>query len=71
MAICAVSKVANLADHDHVRVLAQDGAQRFGKREVDLGVDLRLAYSREFVFNRVFHGHDVARCRRPVGLSAA
>ena len=36
-------EVADLADHDHVRVLAQDGAQGLGEAEVDLGVDLGLA----------------------------
>ena len=38
--------VADLADHDHVGVLAQDRAQRLREGEVDLGVDLHLADAR-------------------------
>jgi hypothetical protein len=61
MAICAVSKVADLADHDHVRVLAQDGAQGLGKGQVDLRVDLGLADAGQFVFHRVFHRQHIGR----------
>ena len=52
-------KVADLADHDHVRVLPQDGPQGFGKGQVDLGIHLRLAHARQLVFDGVFHRHDV------------
>jgi hypothetical protein len=53
-------EVADFADHDHVRVLAQDGAQGLGKGQVDLGIDLGLADAGQFVLDRVFHRHDVA-----------
>ena len=49
MAICGL-EVADLADHDDVRVLAQDGAQQgLGEGEVDLAVDLRLAHAGQLV----------------------
>jgi hypothetical protein len=35
--------VADLADHDHVGVGAQEGAQRLGEGPVDARVDLHLA----------------------------
>ena len=53
-------KITNLANHDGVWVLPQNGAQCFGKGQINLGVDLRLADARQLVFNRVFHCHDVA-----------
>ncbi|MNF43916.1 hypothetical protein D3C84_250170 [compost metagenome] len=53
--------VADLADHHHVRVLAQDGAQAAGEGHVDLGVDLGLADALDVVLDRVFDGEDVAR----------
>ena len=53
-------KITNLANHDGVWVLPQNGAQRFGKRQINFGVDLRLANARQLVFNRVFHRHDVS-----------
>jgi hypothetical protein len=64
-------EIADLADHDHVRVLAQDGAQRLGKTEVDLGIDLRLADAGQLVLDRVFHRHDVAAVLASSRLSAA
>ena len=45
--------VADLADHDHVRILAQDGAQRLGEGQVDLGIDLGLADAGQLVLDRV------------------
>ena len=51
--------VADLADHDHVRVLAQDGAQRLGEGEVDLRVHLRLADAGQLVLDRVLHRQHV------------
>ena len=51
--------VADLADHDDVRVLAQDGAQRGGKGEVGLGVDLHLVDARDVGFHGVLDGDDV------------
>ena len=35
-------EVADFADHDDVRVLAQDGAQQMGEIEADLRLDLDL-----------------------------
>jgi hypothetical protein len=51
--------VADLADQDHVRVLAHDGAQPAGEGEIDLGVDLDLADPLHLVFHRVLDGDDV------------
>ena len=60
-------EVANFTDHDHVRILPQDGAKGLGKAQVDLGVVLCLAHARQFVFDRVFHRHDVvARSVKPL-----
>ena len=53
--------VADFADHHHVRVLPQDGAQTTGEGHLDLAVDLGLADAFEVVFDRVFNGEDVAR----------
>jgi hypothetical protein len=52
-------QVADLADHDHVRVLAQDRAQGLGEAHVDARVDLGLADADQVVLDRVFHRHDV------------
>ena len=43
--------------------MAQDGPQRFGKRQVNARVDLGLAHAGQLVFHRVFHCEDVARAR--------
>ncbi len=51
-------EIADFADHHHVGVLPQDGAQSSGKGEVDAGVDLRLADAGQVVLDRVFHRHD-------------
>jgi len=53
-------RVADLADHDHVRVLTQDGAQARREGHADLGIHLRLADTLHGVFDRVFHRQDVA-----------
>ncbi len=53
--------VADLADHHHVRVLAQDRAQAGGEGHADTCVDLGLADTVDGVFHRVFHGEDIAR----------
>jgi len=52
--------VADLADHDHVGVLADEGAHRGGKGEADRRLDLRLVDAGDFVFDRVFDGEDLA-----------
>ena len=50
--------VTNLTGH--VRVLAQDRAQAFGKSHVDLGIDRSMTDAVEIVFDRVFDGQDIA-----------
>ena len=57
-------EVADLADHHHVRVLAQDGAQAARESHLDLGVHLRLADAVDVVLDRVLDRHDVAGCCR-------
>ena len=52
--------VSHLADEDHVGVLAQDGLQTAGERDVGLLVDLDLVDAGEDVLDRVFDGRDVA-----------
>ena len=52
-------QVANLADHDHVRVLPQNRAQGFGKAHVDARIDLSLADAGELIFDRVFDGETI------------
>ncbi len=44
--------VADLADHDDIRVLTQYGAQPMGKGEVDLGIYLDLSHPFQLVFHR-------------------
>ena len=51
-------EVAHFADHDHVRVAAQDAAERGGKGKVDLRLDRNLDHAGELVFHRVLDGHD-------------
>jgi hypothetical protein len=56
-------EVADFADHDHVRILAQEGAQRGSKREADLVVHVHLVDAGQVDFSRVFRGRDVACLR--------
>ena len=51
--------IADLADHDDVRVLAEDGAEPVGEGEIDLRVDLDLAHPLQLVLDRVLDGDDV------------
>jgi hypothetical protein len=53
-------RVADLADHHHVRVLAQDRAQAACKGHLDFGVDLGLADAVDVILDRVLDRHDVA-----------
>ncbi|KAG0752040.1 hypothetical protein G6F24_013842 [Rhizopus arrhizus] len=53
-------QVADLADHDRIRVLAQDRAQCGAETHADARIDLDLADTGEVVLHRVFHGQDVA-----------
>ena len=51
--------VADLADHDDVRVLAHERAQTVSEREADVGAHLCLIDARHLVFDRVLDGRDV------------
>jgi len=51
--------VADFADQDHVRVVAQDGAQHAGEGEADPAVDLDLADAAHLILDRIFHGDDL------------
>ena len=42
-------EVADFADHDHVRILAQEGAQRRRERQADLRVDVDLVDARQLI----------------------
>ena len=53
-------QVADLADHDDVRVLPEDRPQGYGEGHVDARVDLDLADPRQVVLHRVLDGEDVA-----------
>ena len=53
-------QVADFADHDHVRVLTQDGAQHGGEIQPDLRLDLRLVDAAKLIFDRVLDRHDIA-----------
>ena len=55
--------VADFANHDDVRILAQDGAQRLGEVQIDFRIHLGLADTGEFILDRVFHRHDVGMRR--------
>src|SRR5260221_14249316 len=59
--------VTHFADHDDVRVLAQDGAQGVGKGEVDLRMDLDLVDAVELVLDRVLDGDDLVGNRVDLG----
>ncbi len=51
--------VADLADHHHVGVRAEDRAERRGEREAGANVDLDLVHAREAVLDRVLDRDDV------------
>ncbi|MXX85590.1 MAG: hypothetical protein F4Y71_03940 [Acidobacteria bacterium] len=71
--------IADLADHEDVRILAEHAANGGRKREADAGVHLDLAEWREDQFHRILDRHDVHFGRRYVaehrverrGLAAA
>ena len=52
-------EVADLAHHDHVRVLAQERAQRGGERQAGLVVHVHLVDARQVDLGRVLGGRDV------------
>ena len=53
-------EIANFTDHDDVRRLAQDGAQRRRESHADLGIHLHLIDPVHLIFDRVFDGDDLA-----------
>ncbi len=54
-------QVADFANHDDVRILAQERAQRRGERHAALDVLLHLVDPGQADFHRVFGGGNVAR----------
>src|SRR5579862_4658493 len=52
--------VANLADHDDVRRLAQHRAERRREGHADIRIDLHLVDACHLVLDGVFHGDDLA-----------
>ncbi len=52
-------QIADFTDHDHVRILAQQRAQRPGETQVDTRIYLRLRHAVERVFDGVFDGHHI------------
>ena len=57
--ICSL-KVANLANHDDIGRLPQDGAQRGREGHSDFRIHLHLVDSSHLIFNRLFDGDDFA-----------
>ena len=53
-------EIADFAHQDHVRVLAQKGAQGGGKRQAGLVVHVDLVDAGQVYFHWVFRGRDVA-----------
>src|SRR5437773_1002489 len=53
-------QIANLADHNDVRGLTQNGAQRDWKGHSDIVVHLHLIDPGHLIFNRFFHRDDLA-----------
>src|SRR5690606_19612143 len=51
--------VAHFADHDHIRILTHDGAQRAGEVEADLRLGLDLVDALDLVLDRVLDGDDL------------
>ncbi len=53
-------QIAHFAHHDHVGVLAQDGAQQGGESQPDLRLGLHLVDAVELILDRVLDRDDVA-----------
>ena len=51
-------QVADLTNHDHVRILSHDRAQSIREREIDLRFDLNLVDARHLVFDRILYRQD-------------
>ena len=60
----AVSRVADLPHQDHVRILAQHGAQDARVGDADVLVDRHLDDALDVVLDRVLDGDDLDRPRR-------
>src|SRR5690606_5069243 len=52
-------QITDLPHHDDIRVLAKEGAQRLGKIQALLGVDVDLVDTFQVDFDRVFSGGNV------------
>ena len=52
-------RVADLAHHDLVRIVAQDGAQAAGERQPLLFVDRNLGDAANLILDRIFDGDDL------------
>ena len=52
--------IANLAHHDHVRVLPQNVAEPFRECQVDLRFHIDLRHTRQPIFHRLFDRDDPA-----------
>ena len=52
-------EIADLADHDDVRILTQERAERCRESHADLGPHQHLIDSEEVVLDGIFRGHDV------------
>ena len=52
-------RIADLANHDDVRVLAKNRSQTAGKGHAGFTVQLYLPDFFDAVFNRIFHGDNV------------
>jgi hypothetical protein len=55
--------IADLANHDDIRILSKNGPQRLGKRQVRTRIDLNLPYSGKFVLDGILDCHYV-QCLR-------
>ena len=53
-------EITNFPDHNNVRRLAQDRAQRRGKRHPNFRIDLHLVDSVHLIFNRLFYRDNFA-----------
>ena len=51
--------ILHLTDHDDVGVLPENGAERAGKGQVDLGLHRNLVNALKLVFDRVLHRNDL------------
>ena len=52
--------VAHFADHDDVRITAEETAEKVGEGVADLGLDRALVHPGQLVLDRVFDGENAA-----------